>query len=113
MIESRSLTLASSAMMARRLGPALSMVSIKSAAALAEILVVALAVIGGVVDDRPGLEALVDHELRRRLVLVDHGAVDAVDLLVIVRVGDVGQHRAPDDGGQSELVEGIDGGHRH
>ena len=74
----------------------------------AEVLVVAFAVVGGVVDDHPGLVAEPGHEIGGRVVLVDHGAVDAVDLRVVVAVGDVGQDRAPDDHRQAELVIGVD-----
>ena len=78
----------------------------------AEVLVVALAVVGGVVDDRPALELELGHELRRRLVLVDHRAVDAMHLLVVVRVGDVRQHCAPHHDRQAELAIDVHGGHR-
>src|SRR5712692_2632476 len=82
---------------------------------LGEVLVVALTVVGGVVNDHPALEFHAGHELRRHLVLVDHGAVDAVHLRVLVAVGDVGQHRAPHHHREAELVIGVyrrDGGHR-
>ena len=75
----------------------------------AEILVVALAVVGGVVDDREGLVAELGHQFGIGLVLVDHGAVDAMHLGIFVAVGDVGQHRAPDHHRQAELVIDVDG----
>ena len=76
----------------------------------AEVLVVALAVVGGIVDHREGLVAEAGQELGVGLVLVDHGAVDAMDLGIFVAVGDVGQHRAPYHDRQAELVIGIDRG---
>jgi hypothetical protein len=80
---------------------------------LAEVFVVALAVVRGVVDHGPLLVAQAGHELRRDVVLVDHRAVDAMDLLEVVGVGDVGQHRAPHHGGHAEAVVHAGGGHRH
>ena len=79
---------------------------------LAEVLVVALAVVGGVVDHHPGLVAEVGHQIGRDLVLIDHRAVDPVDLRVVVAVGDVGQHRAPDHDRQAEAMVGVDRGDR-
>ncbi len=82
---------------------------------LAEVLVVALAVVRGVVDHHPFLVLHAGHELCRDLVLVDHGAVDAMDFGELVGVGDGGKHRAPDDDRQAELVVRVhrgDRGHR-
>ena len=76
---------------------------------LAEIFVVALAVIGGVVDHRDGLVAELGDQLGIGVVLVDHGAVDAMNLGILVAIGDVGQHRAPDDHRKAELVIDVDG----
>src|SRR5690606_41946975 len=47
------------------------------------------------------------------LVLVDHGAVDPVDLRVVVAIGDLRQDRTPDDDRQAETVVGVDRGDRH
>ena len=79
---------------------------------LAEIFVVALAVVGGVVNDRDRLVAELGDQLGVRVVLVDHGAVDAMHLFILVAIGDVGQHRAPHDHRKAELVIGVDGGDR-
>ena len=78
----------------------------------AEILVVALAVIGGVVDNREGLVAELRQQLGVGVVLVDHGAVDAMHLGIFVAVGDIGQHRAPHHNRQAELVIHADRGDR-
>ena len=75
---------------------------------LAEILVVALAVVGGVVDHRDGLVAELGDQLGVGVVLVDHRAVDAMHLGILVAIGDVGQHRAPHDHRQAELVIDVD-----
>src|SRR5690606_12567046 len=80
---------------------------------LGEVLVVALAVVGGVVDHHPGLVAQAGHQLGRGLVLIDHGAVDPVDLRVVVAIGDLRQDRTPDDDRQAETVVGVDRGDRH
>ena len=77
---------------------------------LAEVLVVALAVVGRVVDHHPGLVAELGHEVGGGVVLVDHCPVNPVDLRVVVAVGDFGQDRAPDHDRQAEAVIGIDGG---
>src|SRR5581483_5081777 len=79
---------------------------------LAEVFVVALAVVGGVVNHGDGFEAEPRDELGVGVVLVDHGAVDAVHLVVLVAVGDVGQHGAPHDHREAEFVVGVDGGDR-
>ena len=76
---------------------------------LAEIFVVALAVVGGVVDHRDGLVAELGDQLGVGVVLVDHRAVDAMHLGIFVAIGDVGQHRAPDDHRKAELVIDVDG----
>ncbi len=76
---------------------------------LAEIFVVTLAVVGGVVDHRDGLVAELGDQLGVGVVLVDHRAVDAMHLRVLVAIGDVGQHRAPHDHRKAELVIGVDG----
>jgi len=75
---------------------------------LAEILVVALAVVGGVVDHRNGRVAEARDQLGVGVVLVDHGAVDAMHFRILVAVGDVGQHRAPHDHREAEFVIGVD-----
>src|SRR5262249_26970273 len=59
-----------------------------------------------------GLVAELRNQLSVGVVLVDHGAVDAVHLVVLVAVGDVGEHRAPHDHGKAELVIGVNGGDR-
>src|SRR5215831_14514855 len=56
----------------------------------AEVLVVPLAIVGCVVDDGESLVAEFRHKLGVGLVLVDHGAVDAMHLGILVAVGDVG-----------------------
>src|SRR3569833_2329106 len=75
---------------------------------LAEVFVVALAVVGRVVDHRHGGEAELGNQLRIGIVLVDHRAVDAMNLGVLVAIGDVGQHSAPDDHREAEFVIGVD-----
>jgi hypothetical protein len=76
--------------------PKVARISPPFSVVLAEILVVALAVVGGVVDHHPALVAELGHEISCDVVLVDHRAVDPVDLRVVVAVGDVRQHRTPD-----------------
>ena len=63
-------------------------------------------------DAHPALEAEARHQLGRDLVLVDHGAVDAMHLGELVAVGDVGQHGAPHHHRQSEPIVGLDRGDR-
>ena len=56
------------------------------------------------------VEALAEHEPGVGLVLVDHRAVDAMDLLEVVGVGDVGEHRAPHHRRHAELMVDVDRG---
>jgi len=51
-------------------------------------------------------------QLGVRVILVDHGPVDAVHLFVLVAIGDVGQHRTPHDHRKAELVICVDCGDR-
>ncbi len=76
---------------------------------LAEIFVMPFAVIGGVVNHSDGLITEIRDQLRIGVVLVDHRAIDAVNFRVLVAIGDVGQHRAPDDHRKSKLVISVDG----
>ena len=69
----------------------------------------ALAVVGGVVDHRHGLEAKPGDQFRVGIVLVDHRAVDAMNFRILVAIGDVGQHGAPHDHRKTELVVDVDG----
>ncbi len=69
----------------------------------------AFAVIGGVMNYCYGLVAELGDQFRIGVVLVDHRAVDAMNLRIFVAVGDVGQHGAPHDHRKSELVIGVDG----
>src|SRR6185437_9123570 len=61
-------------------------------------------------DHRYGLVAELRDQFGVGVVLVDHRAVDAMDLGIFVAVGHVGQHGAPDDHRKAELVIGVDGG---
>src|SRR5262245_52321707 len=76
----------------------------------AEIFVVALAVIGRVMNDRDRLVAELGNQLGVRVILVDHGAVDAMHFFILVAIGDVGQHGAPHDHRKAELVIRVDRG---
>ena len=76
---------------------------------LAEILVVALAVVGGVMDHRDGLVTELGDQRRVGFILVDHRAVDAMNLCILVAVGDVGKDSPPHDHRKAELVVGVDG----
>ena len=73
-----------------------------------EIFVVALAVVGGVVNDHPLLESEAGHQFGGDLVLVDHRAVDPMHFRIFGAVGDVGENRAPDHHRQPETVVGLD-----
>ena len=78
-----------------------------------EILVVAFAVVGGVMDHGPLFVLQARHEFGGDLVLIDHGAVDAMHFLVVVCVGYFRQHRAPDDDREAEAVIHVDRTHGH
>jgi hypothetical protein len=69
---------------------------------------VSFAVISGVVDHRHGLEAELGDQRRVGIVLVDHRAVDAMNLRILVAVSDVGQHGAPHNHRKAKLVVDVD-----
>lgn len=73
----------------------------------AEIFVLSLAVVGGVVNDNVFQETLLGEELRCELAFIDHRPVDAMNFVVVVAIGDLGQDGAPHHDRQSEPGIGI------
>ncbi|MCY1493854.1 hypothetical protein D9M68_276990 [compost metagenome] len=64
-------------------------------------------------DDGPLLVAQAGHELGRHFALVDHRAVDTMDLLELVAVGHLGQYGAPYHGGHAESAVDAHGAHSY